>query len=151
MAFRVEISLIALQAVQLTFILLHDWLPLGPLNNLAAVRASDPPAKLLWTTLLSALPFAAVFGVTCVYSARPWPLWLRSWLLYTYIAAAAGAVISWWGPYLFWRSPKREARYRIRFAGTLRVLPERHGISPDALHLAFHACIMATLVLILML
>ena len=151
MASRVEISLIVLQALQLAFLLLHDWVPLGRLNNLAAVRASDPPAKLLQATLLSALPFALVFGVTCAYGARPWPMWLQTWLLYTYLAAAAGAIIAWWGPYLFWRSPKREERYRIRFAGTLKLLPERHGISPDALHIGFHLCILATLVLILML
>ncbi len=151
MASKVQTSLIVLQAVQLAFILLHDWVPLGRLTNLAAVRASDPPAKLLRVTLLSALPFALVFGATCAFATRPWPMWLQTWLLYTYIAAAAGAVFAWWGPYLFWRSPEREARYRIRFAGTLKLLPERHGISPDALHLAFHFCIVATLVLILML
>jgi hypothetical protein len=147
----VEISLIVLQAVQLAFLLLHDWVPLGRLNNLAAVHASDPPAKLLRVTLLSALPFALVLGATCVYGTTPWPMWLRTWLLYTYLAAAAGAVLAWWGPYLFWRSPEREARYRIRFAGTLKLLPERNGISPDALHIAFHLCIVATLALILML
>ncbi|WP_174300881.1 hypothetical protein [Caulobacter sp. S45] len=149
MASKVQIGLLVLQAVQLAFILLHDWAPLGRLNNLAAVRASDPPAKLLRVTLLSALPFALVFSATCVYGTKPWPMWLRTWLLWTYIAAAAGAVIAWWGPYLFWRSPEREARYRIRFAGTLKVLPERRGISPDLLHILFHLCIVSTLVLIL--
>jgi hypothetical protein len=72
-------------------------------------------------------------------------MWLRIWLVFTYGAAVVGAIMAWWGPYLFWRSPERAARYRVRFAGTLKFLPERHGIAPDALHVAFHACLLATL------
>lgn len=40
------------------FIALHDWLPLGSLNNLAGIRAVDTRMQLVRTTVLSALPFA---------------------------------------------------------------------------------------------
>ena len=67
-----EALLVGTQAVQVLFLLLHDWVPLGRLTNLAAVRAIDSTAKLLWTTLLSALPYA--FGLGESIATFPhWP------------------------------------------------------------------------------
>ncbi|HEY3988361.1 MAG TPA: hypothetical protein VGM02_03615 [Acidobacteriaceae bacterium] len=152
MAPAVKIGLLALQGVQVVFLLLHDWVPLGRLSNLKAIRASDPPGRLLVVTLLSALPFALVFGVCCAYWKAPhWPAWLETWLWYTYGAALLGTLFAWWGPYLFWQSPERAERYRARFAGTMKFLPERNGFAPDALHVAYHLCIVGTVVLLTML
>ena len=147
----VEAGLLTLQAIQVTFILLHDWVPLGRLSNLPAVRGSDTHIKLFWTTILSALPFALVFGVCCKYGLTAWPMWLHTWLWYTYAVAFAGALMAWWIPYLIRPDPVRAKRYRVRFDGTLRFLPERNGISPDALHVFLHLCMVATLVLLMML
>ena len=146
---ELKLALIYLQALQVAFLLLHDWVPLGRLSNLDAVRASDPPARLLLVTVLSAAPFAAVLAVCCHYGAGQWPGWLLTWLRVTYGAALIGAIVAWWGPYLLWRSPERARRYQTRFAGTLKFLPERHGVSPDVLHVAFHACVVATVILAL--
>jgi hypothetical protein len=49
-------ALLALQTFIVLFLALHDWIPLGTLNNLAGVRAADSNAKLFTTTLLSAAP-----------------------------------------------------------------------------------------------
>ena len=141
--------MLALQAVQVAFLLLHDYVPLGRLSNREAVRGSDSPAKLFWTTVLSALPFVAVFVVCCAYWRAPqWPMWLRTWLWYTYVLALVGALIAWWLPYLVLPNPERAARYRVRFAGTIKFLPERNGIAPDTLHVLYHLCIVATVVLL---
>jgi hypothetical protein len=151
MTTEVRFGLIGLQGVQVAFLLLHDWVPLGRLSNLKAVRESDSTAKLFWTTVLSALPFALVFGVCCAYAhAARWPGWLMTWLWWTYGLALAGAVMAWWGPYLLWHSPERVERYRVRFAGTWKFLPERNGITPDTLHVMYHLCIVATLGLLVM-
>jgi len=81
MAFAVQSSLLALQGVQVAFLLLHDWVPLGRLSNLAAVRASDATGKLLVVTLLSARPSALLFGVCCWFGpGTRWPGWVQSWL-----------------------------------------------------------------------
>src|SRR5271168_20816 len=140
---QLKIALISLQGLQVAFLALHDWVPLGRLSNLEAVRASDAPGRLLVVTAVSMLPFGAVFVVSCEYWTAPWPMWLQTWLVFTYSAAVVGAIIAWWGPYLLWRSPERAERYQTRFAGTLKFLPQRHGIAPDVLHVAFHACILA--------
>jgi hypothetical protein len=149
MSLPVAKGLIVLQGVQVAFLLLHDWVPLGRLSNLEAVRGSDSRSRLFWTTVLSALPFAAVFGASCAYWSAPrWPMWLHMWLWYTYGAALAGLLWAWWIPYLLVPNPERAARYKVRFAGTMRFLPERNGISPDLLHVVYHATVIATVVLL---
>ena len=50
--------LFALQAFQVLFLCLHDWVPVPPLNDVKAVRAANGFGKLLTTTVVSALPFA---------------------------------------------------------------------------------------------
>jgi len=144
----VQPALIALQAVQVAFLLLHDYVPLGRLSNREAARGIDSPARLFWTTVLSALPFLAVFAVCCVYGRAPWPGWLHVWLWYSYLVLLAGALMAWWIPYLVHPDPERAARYKVRFAGTIKFLPEHNGITPDTLHVLFHCWIVATLVLL---
>ena len=54
-------TLIALQIFVVLFIALHDWIPLGTLNDVNAVQAIDSRCKLILVTLVSTLPFA--FGL----------------------------------------------------------------------------------------
>ena len=63
------------------FIALHDWLPLGSLNNLAGIRAVDTRMQLLRTTVLSALPFVIGLAGSLYYSATHFPPWLM-WVLW---------------------------------------------------------------------
>jgi hypothetical protein len=130
------------------FLLLHDWVPLGRLSNLQAVRALDSRTRLLWTTLLSALPYALAlcFSIT---RFPVWPGWLRIWLEWMYTLTLVAALFAWWVPYLSPSDSERAERYRIRFAGTLSFLPKRHGFAPDALHTIFHALVLATVLLLI--
>jgi hypothetical protein len=143
----IERWLIVLQAVQVVFLLLHDWVPLGRLTNLSAVRGIDSTAKLFWTTVVSALPFALPLGFSVALWPH-WPGWLKIWLEWTYWITLGMILYAWWMPYLSPADSERAARYRVRFAGTLSFLPQRHGFSPDALHTCYHAVVVATVVLL---
>jgi len=145
-----EAVLIGLQTIQVIFLLLHDWVPLGRLSNLAAVHAVDSRAKLLWTTILSALPYAAGLALSAATFPH-WPMWLRTYLDVLYAVSVLAILRAWWIPYLSPSDSPRAERYRIRFAGTLGFLPKRHGFAPDALHTAYHAFVLATLVLLVLL
>ena len=68
--------LLALQIFHVTFLLLHDWVPLGPLNHPAAVRAENPGGKIVLGTLLSTLPFAIALGCSLHLQHRGYPHWL---------------------------------------------------------------------------
>jgi hypothetical protein len=43
---EIEAVLLALQVFQVLFLLVHDWIPLGRLNDVAAVRSQDRGAVL---------------------------------------------------------------------------------------------------------
>jgi hypothetical protein len=144
-----ESWLIALQAVQVVFLLLHDWVPLGRLSNLAAVRGIDSTARLFWTTVLSALPYAAGLALSIAWFPH-WPMGLRIYLEWLYTISLLMIAFAWWIPYLSPSDSARAERYRTRFAGTLSLLPKRHGFAPDALHTVYHATVLATALLLLL-
>ncbi len=69
------------QLLVVLFIALHDWIPLGKLNNLEGIRAADTTGKLLFVTTLSTLPFAVAFAASVYYVKAHFPAWLL-WLLW---------------------------------------------------------------------
>ena len=141
-------ALIALQFFVVVFIALHDWVPLGRLNNLAAVQASDSAGKLFIVTVLSTLPFAVGLVASVRCAGTGFPGWLMWWLWISYGAAVYGLLRAWWVPYLLIASPARAERYQARFAGAHAFLPLRNGIRPDTLHCALHIVIVAIVILL---
>jgi hypothetical protein len=130
------------------FIAVHDWVPLGRLNNLAGIRAVDSRSRLLLATIISALPFAVGFAGSLYYYSTRFPTWL-TWLLWiTYIAALYGVLRAWYLPYLVYTDAARAARYQERFAKTHAFLPVRNGIRPDTLHVTFHAVLIVLIFLL---
>jgi predicted outer membrane lipoprotein len=138
-------ALIICQVAVVIFLALHDWVPLGKLNNMAGLRAVDSEKRRVLTTALSTLPFAAVLAASFMYSSVGYPNWLLWWLWGTYLACAYGVLRAWWIPYLGTADPDRAKRYGVRFAGTHSFLPERNGVRPDSLHVVFHSLVLAIL------
>jgi hypothetical protein len=50
---RTEMVLLALQAFQVLFPWVHDWIPLGRLNDVTAVRGQDTGRRLVTVTLIT--------------------------------------------------------------------------------------------------
>jgi hypothetical protein len=141
--------LIGLQVFVVAFIALHDFVPLGRLNDVASVQAADPRGKLVRVTLLSTLPFAIGLVASIIYGNVRFPGWLMWFLWITYGAALYGMVRAWWGPYLFYRDPARAARYKAMFGRTHAFLPERNGIRPNTLHVILHLCVIAIIAILI--
>jgi hypothetical protein len=141
-------ALIALQAYVVAFIALHDWIPLGSLNDVSGVHSADSRGKLIAVTVLSTAPFAVGLAGTIAYAPGRLPGWLVWWLWLSYGAAIYGAFRAWWGPYLFGGSPERVARYHTMFARTHAFLPERNGIRPNTLHVTLHVALVAIVILL---
>jgi hypothetical protein len=137
---------LACQCFVVLFIALHDWIPLGRLNNLSGIRASDSKTRLFIVTLYSTLPFAIGFAASLYYRTAGFPMWLMWWLWISYGAGIYGMLRAWWVPYLFVEDPVRAARYRVRFSRTHAFLPERNGIRPDTLHVCFHGVLVLLVV-----
>jgi hypothetical protein len=141
-------ALFALQCFHVLFLALHDWIPLGTLNDVMAVRAANPGNKLVAATLISLTPFAIGLGASAINFGRAYPAWLFWWLWISYGLLFVGELRAWWIPYLFHPEPERAARYRVMFGATHALLPERNGIRPNTLHVILHMVTLTTLVVL---
>jgi hypothetical protein len=146
----IEVFLVS-QFFVVLFIALHDWIPLGKLNNLEGIRIADTIGKRVVGTALSTLPFAVAFAASVYYARTQFPLWLMWTLWITYAMGGYGIMRTWWIPYLFVKDRVRAERYQVRFSKTHAFLPPRNGIRPDTLHVSFHALYITTLLLLLFL
>jgi len=144
-----EITFLALQSFVVVFLLFHDWIPLGRLNNLGAIRSEDTLLRRVLVTLLAGVPASICLFFSAQYFGRVYPGWLEMWLWITYGLFLLGILRAWWIPYIFLTDPERAARYRIIFANTHAFLPRRNGFAPDTLHTVFHLATVATVLAIL--
>jgi hypothetical protein len=142
--------LILLQSFHVAFLWAHDWIPLGRLNDVAAVRRQDSSARLVRVTLVQSVPYTIGLVASLVYwrMNRHFPGWLWWWLWISYGMLAVGEMTAWWVPYLARPQPARAARYRAMFGGTHAFLPERNGIVPNPLHCLLHGATVAMLVVL---
>jgi hypothetical protein len=145
-----EIALVLLQAFQVLFLWFHDWIPLGRLNDVAAVRSQDTRSRLVVITLIQSVPFTIGLVYSLLYFRQPYPHWLRNWLWVSYGLLFVGQLRAWWMPYLFRSEPDRAARYRIMFGNTHSFLPQRHGLVPNTAHILLHLSTAATLILLIL-
>jgi hypothetical protein len=141
-------ALLALQCFVVLFVALHNWIPLGTLNDLKGVRAVFPGSKLLTTTLINFVPVAIGFAASAIYFGRGYPGWLFWWLWINYGLACYGSLKAWWIPYLFRPEPERAARYQVMYGATHAFLPERNGIRPNTLHVMFDVVTVALLIVL---
>jgi hypothetical protein len=143
-----ELCLLALQTLQVLFLWLHDWLPLGRLNDVAAVKSQDTRMRLVTVTLIQSVPFTVPLVFSFIYFRRSYPDWLVMWLEISYSLLLIGQLRAWWVPYLLRPEPERAARYRVMFGNTHSFLPARNGLVPNTAHILLHLATLFTLVLL---
>jgi hypothetical protein len=129
-------ALIILQALQVAILWTHDWVQLGNLTDIAAVK------------VIQSVPFTIGLIASIAFAETGHPTWLWDWLWISYGLLLAGELRAWWWPYLIRPEPDRAARYRGMFGRTSAFLPERNGIVPNTLHVTLHAATAATLILL---
>jgi hypothetical protein len=134
-----------LQCFHVLFLSLHEWIPLGTLNDVKAVRAANPGRKLLAATLISLAPFVIGLAASVVFFGEIYPTW---WLWVSYAFLFIGELKAWWIPYLFRSEPERAARYEVMFSDTHAFLPTRNGIRLNTLHVTLHVVTVTTLVVL---
>jgi hypothetical protein len=140
--------LLGLQIFQVAILLLHDWIPLPPLNDLPAVRREHSLAAIALATVAGSLFPTIGLVLSLTHGASGWPTWLYIYLAASYGFLFLGELQAWWVPYLLWPQPKRASSYQVIFGQTFAFLPERNGIRINALHFVLHAATLATLVVL---
>jgi hypothetical protein len=144
-----EQILLTLQAFQVLFLWFHDWIPLGRLNDVTAVRRHDTLARLVLVTLIQSVPFTIGLVYSARYFGQPYPGWLDKWLWISYGVLFVGQMRAWWVPYLLKPEPARAERYRKMFGNTHSFLPRRNGIAPNTAHILLHLATAGTLLCLL--
>lgn len=141
-------ALLFLQVFQVLFLWIHDWIPLGRLNDVAAVRRQDTTRRLVTVTLIQSVPFTIGLIFSTLSLGDPYPQWLLMWLWISYGLLFVGQMRAWWIPYLVKSEPERVARYRQMFGRTHSFLPQRNGIVPNTAHILLHTATLLTLLLL---
>jgi hypothetical protein len=145
-----EWILLALQVFQVLFLWLHDWIPLGRLNDVTAVRRQDTLSRLVIVTLIQSVPFTIGLFYSVRYFRQPYPGWLDKWLWISYGMLFLGQMRAWWVPYLLKPDPERAERYRKMFGNTHSFLPQRNGMVPNTAHILLHLATAGTLLCLLL-
>ena len=140
--------ILALQIFHVAFLALHDWVPLGRLNDVRAVREKNPGGMLLRATIFSTALFVPPLVVGLMHVHGPWPGWVWTWLWVGYGLLFLGEIHAWWWPYFTGTSEERVERYRAMFGSSHAFLPERRGIRINTLHFVLHVLTLATFVLV---
>ena len=145
---KTQAALLLLQAFQVLFLWGHDWVPLGRMNDVVAVRAEDSRTKLVIVTVLQSLPYTLGLLFSLHFAGAPWPQWVRNYLWISYGILLLGQLRAWWIPYLLRPEPAHAARFHAMFGRTHTFLPVRNGMVPNTAHMLLHAATVATLLLL---
>lgn len=137
--------LLALQVFHVAFLLLHDWIPLGRLNDPVATQREHPGGKVLLGTLISSAPFLIALVFSIRHQHRGYPHWLLMFLWIAYLFLFVGELQAWWVPYFRGAKPDRVSSYERMFGSTHAFLPARNGIRVNTLHCILHAATVLTL------
>ena len=131
----------------LLFMLSHDWIPLGPFNDIQGVRAENTTSGLIQMTIINALSISVVIVITLLFIGKRYPIWARLWLIIHLGSILYGAISAWWISYLFGAEPEMIERYNIMFGNTHAFLPVMNGIVPNTIHVLFHVTLLMTWIL----
>ena len=140
------IILIGLECVAVLFVGLHNWIPLGSLNDLKAVRVEFTPVKLFFVTLSNFIPVTIGLVLSIFYLKTGHPRWVFWYLWIFWLLACAGSLKSWWIPYFSREETPHIARDRLLYKNTHAFLPDHNGVRPNTLHVIFDVITIAILI-----
>lgn len=143
-----EVLLVAGLGLIFLFMLFHDWVPLGQLNDVRAVAESRSVQELVVVTAIGAGQIILLLGLVLIFVGKRYPIWAKLWLVIHQGFILAGALLDWWIPYFFgFGAAERVERYNEMFGNTHAFLPINNGIVPNTIHILFHSTLLLCLIL----
>jgi len=113
--------------VWLGWLVLTDWVPMFPLNDLSGANAKG---RALAAAINYPFPLLIAGGLAL---HRPWSLAAATLLC---VLVMAGHVRSWWLPYFGFATDEQRELYRREYGRTLKILPtEGRAVVVDVQHL----------------
>jgi hypothetical protein len=142
-------ALIVVTVIYLVSVLVHDWVPMFPLNDL--VRQSEHPIRIrALVELGNVLPIGVILVLAVIFPEGRLPLGASIYIGAYLVIFAALAWLSWYQPYFFGTSPARESASAREYGRTVQVLPSRGGrVRPNLVHLVLHVMFLAVAIVAL--
>lgn len=133
------IFFVALQIVLLLFMVLHDWISVPPLNDIAALKSKDSTLYRLMGSVINGTLVLIPLLLTLFYYSKPTaPFYIGMTVMTFYLMLTIGTILSWWVPYLFGSSEKLKKQFN-KFKNTHHFLPHiKDHIVPNTLHVILH-------------
>ncbi|PAV29708.1 hypothetical protein CIL05_10070 [Virgibacillus profundi] len=131
----------------LLFMLFHDWLPLGNLNDIHGIQEVNTLKELIVNTIINVVSILVVTVIALLFIGKRYPIWAKVWLIIHLGSIFYGALSAWWIPYLFGAVNERIERYSMMFGETHTFLPVMNGIVLNTIHVLFHLILLITWIL----
>ena len=149
-----EMMLVIGYSLILLFMIVQDWVPLGSLNDVEAIREVHSSQSLITMTIINVFQILILLSLVIIFIGKTYPIWLSIWLFIHPTIIFIGALFSWWIPYLFgYGAEEKVDDYHAMFGDTHSFLPMMNGIVPNTLHTLFHftllVCILLTCFIII--
>ena len=131
----------------LLFMLLHDWIPLGSLNDIQGIQSENTTSEIIQVTIFNTLSIGIVLVIVLLFIGKRYPIWARIWLVIHLGSILYGALVAWWIPYFYGAEAERVASFTVMFGDTHAFLPVMNGIVPNTVHVLFHLILIITWIL----
>jgi hypothetical protein len=149
-----NVALIFLQSYMLLFLLLHDWVKIGPFTDPAGFGDENSLGEAIFQTVVNTLPILIGFILTLLFMKKGYPLVAKVYICLLYPIYLFGEFQAWWLPYLFGKALGRDfnelvARYEVMFGDTHAFLPPLNGIVINTAHVILHLSTLLVFILFL--
>lgn len=142
-----EWLLLGLQVLVFLFLLTHDWVPLGTLNDIEAVKSQNTTGELVLTTIINLIPSSIALALTILSIRRGYHWFSQAYIPINYTFVLSGAISAWWIPYFFGATPDKVERFQIMFGQTHSFLPIKNGMIINSIHVLFHSSLILIILL----
>ena len=121
------------------FLLLHDWIDIYPLNDLAIFNKHCSLRNKVLMTIVNTPFFIIYTALLLFYWSTPFSWYAASYLIVCNVLFCIGIIFSWWAPYLFGWPVEQTKELRETHGTTHNFLPRiGNNPIPDTLHVIFH-------------
>lgn len=128
--------------------IVHDFVPLGPFNDVEAILNDRPLKELIFVTVVNAGQILLIIIGVLFFIGKKYPIIIKLWLIIHQSCIFIGALIAWWIPYIFGIGAEQRAeRYQEMFGDTHSFLPIMNGIVPNTIYTIFHFTLLFCIIL----
>ncbi|MHC0037785.1 hypothetical protein [Pseudoneobacillus sp. C159] len=136
-------AIIILQLYMILFLLLHDWVKIGPFTDPVGFGDENTLGEAIFQTAVNTLPILIGFILTLIYMGKRFPLAAKIYICLLYPIYMFGEFQAWWLPYFFGKTLGRDfdgvvERYEVMFGNTHAFLPPLNGIVINTAHVILH-------------